>query len=421
MKAVAIFLHRVTLGVTAIALLLFPLSSNAVIEDGHEAGPQNSRAYVMSNLETGNTVIVFNRAGDGSLTRIQEVSTGGFGSGPGELPPPLPPFAGPIPLDSQDAMILTSDGSFLLAVNAGSNDLSVLMVTSQGLRLIDRVPSGGSFPVSVTENHRLVYVANANQSPDELPGTRPNVNGFRLSHDGKLHEISNSKRTVGLPDASAANVLFSPNGRQLIMTELNGNMVDVFQVDEDGRIGAISTMPSNNRTPFGAEFNANGILAISETDDISRRLAINNGASLSTYRFTEDGVLQPISKAIPNTQSANCWVRFTPDGRFAFAINGGSGTVSSYNISPAGEATLNTAVAADAGGAFSLPIDSDVSPDGKFLYVIAALDGLHGVPVIPLPLLVSTIQIYRIGDDGSLTRVGTVEGIPFTVQGIVVR
>src|SRR6476620_4900815 len=119
-------------------------------------------AYGLFKFVTGNTVIVFNRAGDGSLTRIQEVSTGGFGSGAGELPPPLPPFAGPIPLDSQDAIILTSDGHFLLAVNAGSNDLSVLKVTSQGLRLVDRVPSGGSFPVSVTEYNRLVYVANAN-------------------------------------------------------------------------------------------------------------------------------------------------------------------------------------------------------------------------------------------------------------------
>ena len=421
MKAIAVLLRRLTLGVTAIGLFLFSLSSNAVTENGDGTGPQSGRAYVMSNLDTGNTVIVFNRAGDGSLTRIQEVSTGGFGSGAGELPPPLPPFSGPIPLDSQDAMIVTSDGRFLLAVNAGSNDLSVLMVTSQGLRLVDRVPSGGSFPVSVTESNRLVYVANANQSPDELPGTRPNVTGFRLSGSGKLHEISDSKRTVGLPDASAANVLFSPNGRQLIMTELNGNMVDVFQVGEDGRIGNISTMPSNNRTPFGAQFNSNGILAISETNDISRRLAIDNGASLSTYRLTDSGALQPISKAVPNGQSANCWVRFTPDGRFAFAINGGSGTVSTYSISPDGKATLHLAVAADAGGPFSLPIDSDVSPDGKFLYVIAALDGLHGVPVLPLPLLVSTIQIYRIGDDGSLTRVGTVEGIPFTVEGIVVR
>jgi 6-phosphogluconolactonase len=421
MKAVAIFLRRLALGVTAIGLLLFSLSGNALSEDGESTGPQSGRVYVMSNLGTGNTVIVFNRAGDGSLTRIQEVSTGGFGSGGGELPPPLPPFAGPIPLDSQDAMILTSDERFLLAVNAGSNDLSALMVTSHGLRLVDRIPSGGSFPVSVTENHGLVYVANANQSPDELPGTRPNVTGFRLSGRGQLREISNSKRTVGLPDASAANVLFSPNGRQLIMTELNGNMVDVFQVGEDGRIGKISTMPANNRTPFGMQFNSNGILAISETNDISRRLAIDNGASLSTYRLTENGALQPISKAVPNGQSANCWVRFTPDGRFAFAINGGSGTVSTYSISHDGIATLHLAVAADAGGVFSLPIDSDVSPDGKFLYVIAALDGLHGVPVLPLPLLVSTIQIYRIGDDGSLARVGTVEGIPFTVEGIVVR
>jgi len=422
MKSVLVFPNRLMLSFFASCLLLFTLGASAVAEDqDDDARPQSGRAYVMSNLGAGNTVIVFNRASDGTLTRIQEVATGGFGSGPGILPLPLPPLPGPIPLDSQDAMIITQDGRHLITVNPDSNDLSVLAITRQGVRLVDRKSSGGSFPVSVTEHNGLVYVANAGQSPDEFIGARPSIAGFRLDNEGYLHPIENSRRVAGGPDASAADLVFSPDGRHLVMTELNGNNVDVFPVDRDGRAGERVTQPANSLTPFGAEFSRDGILTISETNDTSRRFAINNGASLSTYRFAADGTLQSISKAVPNGQTAACWNRRTPDGRLAFTINAGSGTISTYSISDSGEATLVSAIAADTGGAFSLPIDSDISPDGKFLYVLAALDGLHGVPKLPLPLAVSTLQIYSVGPDGSLTRVATTEGIPFTVEGIVVR
>ena len=421
MKASKEFQHWLLVGVIVSWLFVIPQSNIALSQEPEERPQaQTNRAYVMTNLAGGNTVIVYNRSDDGALTKIQEIATGGFGSGPGILPPPLPPFPGPIPLDSQDAMILTQDGRFLLAVNADSDDITSFAVTSQGLRFVDRVSSNGSFPVSVTEHRGLVYVANAGQSPDEFIGARPSVSGFRLDQSGKFHEIPYSTVIAGGPDASAADLVFSPDGRQLVMTELNGNKVDIFQIDENGRATQEVTIPANNRTPFGAQFRPDGVLAISETNDISRRLQVDNGSSLSTYRLN-GGKLVPVSKAVPNNQSAACWVRFTPDGRFAFTVNAGSGNISTYSISTDGVATVQAEITVDTGGLFSLPIDADLTPDGKFFYVIAALDGLHGVPQLPLPLVVSTIQIYRVGNDGSLVKVGSVEGIPFTVEGIVVR
>jgi 6-phosphogluconolactonase (cycloisomerase 2 family) len=378
-----------------------------------------NRVYVLSNLGAGNTVLVYDRAEDGTLTLLQEVSTGGLGSGPGELPPPLPPFPGPIPLDSQDALIKTQDGRFLIAVNAGSNDLSALEITDDGLKLADKVASGGSFPVSVTEHRGLVYVANAGQTPDEFPGASPTIAGFRLDEDGKLHEIRGSRRTAGPGNASAADIVFSPDGKILVMTELNGNMVDVFRMGHDGRPIDETRIPANSRTPFGAQFAHGNILAIVETNDTSRRLAVNNETSASSYRVTSDGSLVPISKAVRNGETAACWIRFTPDGQFAFSINAGSGSISTYRLSPEGELSLVKAVTVDTGGPFSLPIDADITADGRFLYVAAALDGLNGKPQIPLPLNVANIQVYRIGSDGSLTLVSKTTGIPFTTEGIV--
>lgn len=378
-----------------------------------------NRVYVLSNLGAGNTVLVYDRAEDGVLTFLQEVSTGGFGSGPGELPPPLPPLPGPIPLDSQDALIKTQDGRFLIAVNAESNDLSVLAISKDGLSLTDKQPSNGSFPVSVTEHGGLVYVANAGQTPDEFPGAFPSISGFRLDGDGKLHPVPDSRRIAGSANASAADIVFSPDGKILVMTELNGNMVDVFRMGIDGRPIDETRMAANSLTPFGAQFARGNILGIVETDDTSRRLAVNNETSASSYRETEDGRLEPISKAVPSGETAACWIRFTPDGQFAFAVNAGSGSISTYRLSDSGELSLVSGITVNTGGPFSLPIDSDITADGKFLYVIAALDGLNGVPKIPLPADAANIQVYQIGSDGSLTLVSKTTGVPFVSEGIV--
>jgi 6-phosphogluconolactonase len=409
--------NRLMVGV-AMFISVFSLSVQALVHDAGNTTIPN-RVYVLSNLGTGNTVLVYDRADDGVLTFVQEVSTGGFGSGAGELPPPVPPFPAPIPLDSQDALIKTQDGRFLIAVNAGSNDLSVLAINAAGLTLVDKVPSNGSFPVSVTEHGGLVYVANAGQTPDEFPGAVPTIAGFRLNGDGKLHPIPGSRRTAGSANASAADIVFSPSGQVLVMTELNGNAVDVFRMGSDGRPVDEISMPANSLTPFGAQFARGNILAIVETNDTSRRLAVDKGTSMSSYRLADNGTLVPVSKAVHSGETAACWIRFTPDGKFAFAINAGSGSISTFRLADDGSLSLVSAVTVDTGGPFSLPIDADITADGKFLYVAAALDGLNGVPVIPLPLNVANIQVYQIGADGSLTLVGKTTGVPFTVEGVV--
>ena len=418
MKSLKAIRNHLSLVGVVMLVSICSVGACAVVNDAGEVKNMN-RVYVLSNLGTGNTVLVYDRAEDGALTFLEEVSTGGFGSGPGELPPPLPPFPGPIPLDSQDALIKTEDGRFLIAVNAGSNDLSVLAITNDGLRLVDTVPSNGTFPVSVTEHSGYVYVANAGQTPDEFPGAAPSIAGFHLDRHGKLHEIPGSRKIVGPADASAADIVFSPDGKVLVMTELNGNMVDVFRMGNDGRPVDETRIPANSRTPFGAQFTRGNILVVVETNDTSRRLAVDKETSASSYRVAQDGTLVPISKAVPSGETAACWVRFTPDGQFAFAINAGSGSISTYKLSPEGELSLVSAVTVDTGGPFSLPIDADITADGRFLYVAAALDGLNGMPQIPLPLKVATIQVYRIGANGSLTLVSKTTGVPFTTEGIV--
>ena len=89
--------------------------------------------YTMSNATTGNRILVFDRAPNGTLTPAGSFATGGTGTGGG--------------LGSQGALTLSGNDRWLLAVNAGSNDVTLFATDDDGLRRVDRVPSGGSQPV----------------------------------------------------------------------------------------------------------------------------------------------------------------------------------------------------------------------------------------------------------------------------------
>ncbi|MBV9940491.1 MAG: beta-propeller fold lactonase family protein [Solirubrobacterales bacterium] len=138
--------------------------------------------YVNDNTAGTNTVAAFARQGDGRLTPVagSPFSAGGAGSGSG--------------LASQGAIQVTSDGRYVLAVDAGSNQIATLRIEHDGALELVRdglVSSGGVQPVSVAEHHGIVYVANAGAG-----GT--NYTGFRLSDGGRLRPLAGS--TVPLPD-----------------------------------------------------------------------------------------------------------------------------------------------------------------------------------------------------------------------------
>ncbi len=256
MKVEKSFLDRTIFMAIMLSLLIFINDASAFAGDHDGTELQGTgKVYVLTNQAEGNTIVVLNRAADGALSKVQEIATGGLGSGPIPLPPPI---GGPNPLDSQDALITTPDRRFLLAVNAGSNELSVLATTHDGLRLTDKVASGGEFPVSISIHDSLVYVLNSHGEP--------NINGFVLDDEGKLHPIPNSTRSAGLPGSAPAQIAFSPDGDLLIVTERLANLIDVFRMGDDGLAGGHTQLTSNNHTPFGVAFRHNQIIAISETN-----------------------------------------------------------------------------------------------------------------------------------------------------------
>src|SRR5512144_727325 len=112
--------------------------------------PVGGHVYVNDNTAGTNTIGAFDQHADGSLTPMNgsPFSDGGVGTG--------------TIVGSQGSIQATSDGAWVLAVDAGSNQVSVLAVGSGGSLTLapgSPVSSGGIEPVSIAVHGDLVYVA----------------------------------------------------------------------------------------------------------------------------------------------------------------------------------------------------------------------------------------------------------------------
>lgn len=331
--------------------------------------------YVMSNKAPHNSIIQFRRANDGSLTWLREVATGGSGTG----------ATGVDPLGSQDSVVLSGDGHLLLAVNAGSGEISVFKVEHDKLTLRDKVFSRGVFPNSLALFGDLVYVLNAK-------GSTPHINGFRLDPDGFLHPIDGAR--VDLPPGSAGpnDIRFADDGTKLLITVSGTNEILVFEVADNGVAGPPASNASAGGAPFGIRFGRNGIAVVSEA-----------AGSASSYAFNSMDMLEVISGAVTDTQKASCWISLDRSDTYAYVSNTGSGTISSYQIGGDGSLSLTNAIAANTGGA---PIDSSLSRDSKFIYVVDSAMG--------------RVLILR-ASAGDLMSIGTVSSLPTSIQGIAAQ
>lgn len=338
--------------------------------------------YTQTNLSGGNSIQIFNRFADGHLETGLSVSTGGQGTGSG--------------LGNQGAVSLSGDQRTLVAVNAGSNSISTFKVTDKTLVLLDVEASGGTRPISVTQFNDLVYVLNAGDGSHE-----PNIRGFRRDHGGHLLPIPGGAWGLSAPNANPAEILFSPNGRNLVVTEKGTSRIDTFRVGPWGRVVSASFQASNGTTPFGFDFDQKGRLFVSEAQG-----GAADGSSLSSYRIEGDLDLDTLTASATTTETAACWAIVSRDSKFAFTANAGSGTISAFRILNNGTVSLVSpdGVSASIGGS-SHPIDMAVTKD--FLYVLA-----NGSP--------ATIAGYRVSKFGGLQSVGSIPAAT-NYSGLAVR
>jgi 6-phosphogluconolactonase len=351
-----------------LALGLIP-AAPVVAEDGQHA----KAVFVMSNSAEKNEVISFVRAEDGSLQEFRRFATGGRGSG-----------GTTDPLESQGALTASADGAWLLAVNAGSGELSLFRVRGADLELTDQESVDGSEPVSVAQSGSLVYVANA--------GGTSNVVGFWLRH-GRLKEIEHSTRFLSTTASEPGSVAFSPGGKWLAVVEKATNSIDIFAVHADGTLSGAVMSPSAGPGAFAAQFAPNGTLVVSETGPAG----VPNSSAISSYAVQADGTLKVISASVPTLAAANCWNAITPDGRFVYTGNSGSSNTSGYAIGGDGTLTPLPGPIQGSNPAGAINIDMTISTDGKFLYTMNTGNG--------------TVGIFAIQKDGTLVGLGDAQGL----------
>ena len=349
---------------------------------------KSGAVYVLTN-QVSNAVAAFDRAPDGTLTAAGTFSTGGAGN-----PVAQPGDPATDPLASQGALILSDDKQFLFAVNAGSNEISVLSIGKDALTLVDKVSSGGVRPISLTVHENLLYVLNE--------GGTPNITGFTVSDTGELTPLPGSTRPLTAGSAAdPAEVSFNPDGSLLVVTEKAANLIDVYVVGSDGVAGPPIPNPSNGLTPFGFAFDQRNNLIVSEAVG-----GAPNASAVSSYIAALNGTLDVVSASVPDMQTAACWIVITNSGRYVYTTNTGSGVASSYTLDANGTLTLLNSVAANL-GATSFPIDMALNNSGRYLYVHAA--GLQ------------TVEAFSVAPDGSLTSIDSAGGLPLGAQGIAAR
>jgi 6-phosphogluconolactonase (cycloisomerase 2 family) len=204
--------------------------------------------------------------------------------------------------------------------------------------------------------------------------------------------------------AGPAQVSFSPDGAEIVVTEKATSTIDVYPVLVDGTLGAPTFVPSQGMTPFGFDFGRYGSLIVSEAFG-----GAPNGSAVSSYRFADDGGLELVSGSVATTETAACWIALTHDGRFAYATNAGSGTVTGYRVAPKTSALSildGDGVTGDLGPA-AHPIDAAVTRDDRWLYVLSSATG--------------EIAAFRVRKNGSLEKVPGALGLPATSVGLAAR
>jgi 6-phosphogluconolactonase len=370
--------RRNTFKLAGLALALGSIAIPAMASDDYDDddGFRAGKVFTSTNALAGNELLVYAVDRSGQLVLQTRLATQGQGTGTG--------------LGNQGAVTFSGNGRHLFVVNAQSNTVSTFAVRRDGISLVSTVDSGGLRPISVTEHDGIVYVLNA--------AGAGNVAGFR-NDKGLLKPLAGSVRPLSASGGTASSQIgFSPDGDILLVTEKATNKLTSYAVRSNGSIDAPVVTASAGITPFGFAFDRRGNALVSEAFG-----GAVNASAVSSYRFDQAAPTHPVvvSPSVGTTQTAACWVVVTPNSRYAYVTNTGSGTISSYALAKSGRLSLVQGIAATSGAG---PIDAAIPASGRHLFV------LNGG--------VRSISSFKIGRDGSLTNLGAIAGLLAGANGL---
>jgi 6-phosphogluconolactonase len=331
------------------------------------AHAQLNLVYVEGNISngSGNMVLGFSNDGAGNLTPLSgsPYLTGGFG---------VTGVFSDVQFDSDGELLTNSAGSLLFAVNGNSNTLSSFSVNSDGsLTATAGSPfsSGGQDPVSLavkehtyTNGDSLMVVVN--KSSDPLQTGAPSYTTFEVSPSGSM--TLNSGSTLSLPaGTSPGQVLTRPGARvQFFGVEFMNDKVVNYKASKAGILSEVSEDNAGNAT-------LGGVLHPTRPAVYVGLPGINQ---ISINKYDSAGNLSILRK-ISNPGVLVCWLAMNAAGTRLYSGETGSGSVTVYDTTNAGNPTqLQHFILSPSG---SLPAHLKVDPTGKFLYVVDRVGSLH--------------------------------------------
>lgn len=339
-----------------------------------DMGNSGSKGYVytMSNDAAKNSILIYKQDVNGMLSYGSMVSSGGKGMGAG--------------LGSQGGVILDKSSMLLFAVNAGDNTISSFKVSSDGnLKLAQTVNSGGTMPISVTVFKSLLYVVNGGG----------NICGFKVSGNGDLMMIPESKQPLSKADAGPAEIMFQPDGSHLVVTEKNTNKISTFKVNSMGAAEASVVNPAYSETPFGFTIAGDNQLIITNAFGGNAMQSVITSLTVGATGVTG------LSSAVPTQQTSACWITLSKDQDYAFATNTMSNNISSLHIGAKNKLELVDAAVAKTGAG---PTDIELSGNGEYIYTLNS--GSH------------SISQFQVLPKGRLLSMGEVTGMPAFAVGL---
>lgn len=360
-------------------MALMALAGLCALNDNHAAAKGKGAEeiiYVQTNdfNSGGNAVLAYRNNGKGKLKQIggSPFKTGGSGVGN-----PMQMLG---PSDSDFELWLTGDKRFLLAVNSGSNNITVFRVAEDGgLSPVPGSPfsSGGETPVSVCESGGYVYVVNKSQNPESPTSSKPNYTTFRINADGQLSPVDGAKleTTMG---TSPALTLLSNDKRFAFGTDFLGFMVQ----PPVGTLRAF-TLRNGALSPVGEPMNfpeKGGALGLWQHPSANvLYVGFPLAGKVGVYNINPKSGALTYSSALMAGPAA-CWLRTNKSGSHLYALNSGENTISEYNSTnaespkPIGKLALKQAgpTYMDMGMPFKTSQDFAfaLSSDEKCMYVV---------------------------------------------------
>jgi 6-phosphogluconolactonase len=305
-------------------------------------------------------------------------------------------------IDNPSYVKVSPDGTLLAAVeevdgwNEGNAILYAIDGASGALTYLNKQPTRGSITChfNFSPDGRFGAIANYSTLPEGTPPDRGTA-VYRVGKDGLSPVTGEAVHPGHGPDpgrqerSHAHCALWSPDGRYLFVADLGLDGVMTYAFDD----GAIS-FKRKAEVPAGSgprhlAFHPNGryFYAVNELSSTLSSFSYEPADGVLSLLHTESNL--PEGGHPGNFGSA---LKLTPDGKFLYAGNRGHNSVARFGIGPDGIARLLGTTSTQG----NWPRDFDIDRSGRILAV--GNQQSHD------------IRLFRIGPDGDLTPFG--EPIP---------